>query len=381
MKTRISKKLRVAMFFSSDPASAGGVQEHVYYLASSLKKLGHRVTVFVPRQDRTLLPYPGMRKIGEFSEFSLPIGYDVSFVNKKETENYRKIISPQKYDLIHIHDPFMPFLSYELLNDLKVPIVTTYHATWEKDSFLDMFRGFVPLFKDSLSKKVKGSIFVSNRTQKCWEEIFNPQTQKTIIANGIDRDLFRFKKKEMSHKIKLLFLARIVPKKGLHLLLKAVKKVAVNHPNIELSVVGTGPDKKRMIEFVKNNKMEDIVKFHGYVKKEDKPRFYREADIFCAPYVNEGFGITLLESMATGTPIVALKNNAFSEVLKNYPAKNLIVKEKSVREMAKALETLIVSDKLRQKIVKWEVEEIKKYDWKKIGVETENFYYKVINNL
>lgn len=377
-KTITGRKLKIAMFFSSDPASTGGVQEHVYYLSVALKKLGHQVTVFMPRRPRTLLPYPNTRMVGEFTEFSLPIGYDVSYVSKTDKEDYRKIINSGDFDLIHIHDPFMPFLSYELLNVLETPIVTTYHATWEKDSFLDIFRGFIPLLKDSLSKKVKGSIFVSNRTKNCWEEVFNPKTRKTIIANGIDRDLFRFKKKKPDGKIKLLFLARIVPKKGLHLLLKALKKIVVNRKNITLSVVGEGPDKKRMMDYVKNNKLEDYVKFHGYVKKEEKAKLYQIADIFCAPYVNEGFGITLLEAMASGTPIVALKNNAFSEVLKDYPAKSLIVKEKSVKEMAKAIESLIVSDKLRQKIVEWEVEEIKKYDWNKIGKETEKFYAKVL---
>lgn len=144
------------MFFSSDPASPGGVQEHVYHLAKSLHGLGHKVTVFVADRNNILLPYPNVKKIGEFTEISTPIGYDLSFVNKKESEDYKEIFSSKKFDLLHIHDPFMPFLSYELLNVIDLPIITTYHATWEKDSILDAFSGFIPLFRDALSKKVKG---------------------------------------------------------------------------------------------------------------------------------------------------------------------------------------------------------------------------------
>lgn len=372
------KRLRVAMFFSSDPASPGGVQEHVYHLAKSLHGLGHKVTVFVVDRNNILLPYPNVKKIGEFTEISTPIGYDLSFVNKKESEDYKEIFSSKKFDLLHIHDPFMPFLSYELLNVIDLPIITTYHATWEKDSILDAFSGFIPLFRDALSKKVKGSIFVSQRTKKCWDEIFNNDTEKAVIDNGIDRKLFNFKKKKIGKTIKLLFLARIVPKKGLHLLLKALKRILVTNKNVYLSVVGEGPDRKRMMEYVKNNHMENYVKFHGYVEKEEKPKYYQAADIFCAPYINEGFGITLLEAMTTGTPIVALKNNAFSEVLKGYPVKSLIVDKKDPKVMAQAIERLINDAKMRRKIVKWEMKEIKKYDWVKVARETQDFYYQVL---
>jgi phosphatidylinositol alpha-mannosyltransferase len=378
INNRNGKKLKIAMFFSSDPASPGGVQEHVYYLAQSLKALGHTVTVFTVDRKDILLPYPNLKRIGEFTEISTPLGYDLSFVNKKENENYKEIFTSKKFDLLHIHDPFMPFLSYELLNVVDLPIVTTYHATWEKDSILDAFSGFIPLFKHILSKKVKGSIFVSQRTKKCWDEIFHNNTRKAVIDNGIDRKLFSFNKKKTGRIINLLFLARIVPKKGLHVLLKALKTILVNNKDIHLSVVGEGPDRKRMMDYVKENKMEKYVSFHGYVKKEDKPKHYQTADIFCAPYINEGFGITLLEAMATGTPIVALKNNAFSEVLKEYPVKSLIVDRKDPKVMAHAIERLIYDAKLRQKIVKWEMKEIKKYDWAKVGKETQDFYYQVL---
>lgn len=377
----MNRKLRVAMFFSSDPASPGGVQEHIYYLSLAVKKLGHDVTVFVPARDTLLLPYPGARKIGEFSEIPLPIGYDLSFVNRKDGQDYSRIINSKKYDLLHIHDPFMPFLSWELLNKLDLPIITTYHATWEKESLMEIFGGFIPILKDSLSKKVKGTIFVSRRTKKCWDEIFEPKTLKTIIANGIDSKTFPFKKKKKRDRVNILFLARIVPKKGLELLLKAFKRIIPKYGNVFLSVVGEGPDRKRMMDFVKNNGLENSVRFYGYVSKEDKAGFYHDADIFCAPYQNEGFGITLLEAMATGTPIVALRNNAFSEVLKDYPAQELIVDNRNPRDLSEAIEELIVNEKKRNKIVQWEKREIKKYNWVKIGKETVEFYKKVLSKI
>lgn len=368
------------MFFSSDPASPGGVQEHVYYLAVNLKKLGHQLTVFTPHRS-SLLPYPGIRSIGEFSEVSLPIGYDVSFVSKKKNEDYMNIINGKDYDLLHIHDPFMPFLSWELVNKLDLPLITTYHATWDSDSITNVFNGFIPYLKDSMSSRVKGSIFVSRRTRKCWEEILHSRTKKTIIDNGIDRKMFFYKKKRETDKINILFLARIVPKKGLHILLAALKKLTHRHKNILLTVAGVGPDRERLMKYVKTHKLNPFVKFLGYVDFKDKPVLYQRADIFAAPYSNEGFGITILEAMATGTPVVGFRNNAFEEILAKYPNPELILEKKNATALAAALEKLINSHKIREKIIKWELQEIKKYDWEKIASQTESFYYKVLKNI
>ncbi len=373
----MSRRLRIAMFFSSDPATFGGVQEHVYYLAKNLNQMGHNVSVFTSKRPRYALPFPGHREIGEFTEFRVG-NNDLSFVNKKKSENYDKFFSRRKFDFFHIHDPFMPFLGWELLDRLELPIVTTYHATWERSSPINAVNAFLPLFKDGLSKNVIGSIFVSKRTFDCWHDVFLPGTKKIIIPNGIDREIFGFEKKS-SKKIKFLFVARLVARKGLKYLLPAFKKVINDFADVELTVVGEGPEEKSVKEYVIKNNLQDNVKFAGYVKNSDKPNFYHRSHVFCAPYVNEGFGITILEAMATGTTIVAFKNNAFEEILKNYPAKKLIVGKDNHERLVSALKTAAKDGKLRNKVADWEKREIVNYDWKEIAKKTEKFYFSVLS--
>ena len=238
---------------------------------------------------------------------------------KDDRENYQQIINKKKFDLFHIHDPFMPFLSYELLSKLDLPIVNTFHAAWEDDSFINIFNSFIPLFRDNFSQKIKGTIFVSKTTKKCWQKALHRRIESTIISNGIDNDLFKLQKKESSDQFRILFLARLVPRKGLIYLLQSLKKIIYKNENILLEIVGEGSDKKRAVNYVKKNKLEQYVKFIGYIDKEKKPDYYSQADIFCAPHINEGFGITLLEALSCGTPIVGFRNNAFSEVLKTIP--------------------------------------------------------------
>lgn len=371
------KPLRIAMFFSSDPSAAGGVQEHVYYLAKSLKDIGHKVTVFGANR-KPLLPYPDYHRLGKFFEIDLkPIG-EPSYINKSDHENYEDIFNPKKFDLFHIHDPFMPFLSYSLMDEIKLPIIATFHAAWERSSPVNIFTGFIPLFTESFSNKISGVIYVSKTTKKCWQPSVKKNIYSKVINNAVDGRLFKFRKKNAENVIKLLFLSRIVPRKGLKYLLDSLKKIINKNENIRLMVVGTGSEEEKMKNYVKNNGLRKYVEFVGYVKDDKKSEYYQKSDIFCVPHVNEGFGITLLEAMSCGLPIVGFKNDAYKEVLKNYPYKKFLVTPKSVSQLTKALENLINNEVVRKKITQWELKESKKYRWDKVAKETEELYYEII---
>jgi len=367
------------MFYSSDPKIAGGVQEHVYYLCKYLKNLNVETTVFLPGRNPPLLPYFNQKRFGRFLEINNPTGYNLSFVLNNHNESTEKRVN-KMYDLVHIHDPFMPFVFWDLIGKIKIPVVLTYHATWEKNVLIDAIAGLGNFLWKDMFKKTKGAIFVSERTRECWANTLSKNVLTDVIGNGIDRTIFLYKAKRKKKIKKVLFVGRIVPKKGLRIFLEAMKIIVSKRSDIKAQIIGKGPDEQKMKNYVMKNSLENAVSFLGYVDVHEKIRRYQSCDVFCAPYQNEGFGITLLESMATGTPIVALRNNAFSEVLKDYPDKRLILEKKAAEDLALSIENIIDDGLAKKKIRDWELKEAEKYDWKIIAEKTSHFYGKVIGN-
>ncbi len=373
----MSKRLKIAMFFSSDASQAGGVQEHVYYLSKHLSDLGHEVTVLGP--EKNILPYINYKSVAKSLVIPLPSGNrgNITIENENSKKIFRKI--NKNYDIVHIHEPYIPFVSWELMKLIKIPKIVTYHATWDRNSGINLLNSFVPLLKHDSFETVKGSIFVSSRTRECWEEAFEIKGFKKIIANGVNLNVFKSNNFRQEKRINILFMARIVPKKGLRYLIKAFEKVLKKNKDVFLSVVGDGSEKEYLENYVESKDLSNYIKFFGYVNNIKKPLFFQKADIFCAPYINEGFGITILEAMASGIPIVAFRNDAFEEILGKYPHKELIVK-KNVGNLYHALEKIIEDKKTRENLKNWELKEVQKYSWKKIAREIEEFYIKILNH-
>ncbi|GAH25704.1 unnamed protein product, partial [marine sediment metagenome] len=117
-------------------------------------------------------------------------------------------------------------------------------------------------------------------------------------------------------KINILFVSRLEKRKGLNYLLKAYQQVKREIPNSRLIIVGPGIRLRHKYEKqVRQNRLEDVV-FTGHVAYDELPRYYKTADIFCAPATGrESFGIILLEAMAIGTPIVASNIEGYASVV------------------------------------------------------------------
>ncbi len=367
------------MYFSSDPSTLGGVQESIYYLTNSLRKRGHVITIFGPAETKR---YRNYQRLGKLVNVPTPNG-NWSSINlwPRNGKKPSVIINEGNYDICHIQEPYIPFIAWELLKNVKIPKVTTFYLSWDDDSVANVLKTFLPIMKKNFSLYVDGVLYVSEIARKRWEKLCADNVQQKIILSGLNHELlFPVKKVVKNKQVRILFLARLVSKKGLLYLLKALSHLSREFPHLVLTVVGEGEDRKRFETYVKVNKLKKNVFFTGTVSDKKRRQLYQQADIFCAPYVDEGYGLTVLEAMACGCPIVGFRNEAFRETLKGYPNRELLVKPRDIGALTQALKKLIIDPHLRKKIRAWGIENSRKYSWDKAAQETEDFYYQVLKS-
>ncbi len=125
--------------------------------------------------------------------------------------------------------------------------------------------------------------------------------------------------------------------------------------------------------YVERNRLADVV-FTGYVPDEAKPRYFRTADIYCAPNTGgESMGIVLLEALAAGVPIAASRIEGFSEVLTD-GGEGLLVQPRDSQALAAALKRLLSDQGLRKKMGHEAQETAKRYDWARVSAQIIDYY-------
>ena len=138
-----------------------------------------------------------------------------------------------------------------------------------------------------------------------------------VIPNGVDVEMFHPGVPPLRrfgpHKRTLLFLGRFDPHNGLPFMLRAFARVRQRVSDVRLVVVGTGPLDSEYKSMVPKELRSDV-HFEGAALM-NRPSYYTTADVFCSPISNASFGITLLEAMACGTPIVATDNVGYRDLL------------------------------------------------------------------
>ena len=174
-----------------------------------------------------------------------------------------------------------------------------------------------------------------------------------VISNGINLNHSKLDKvKSISNDEKIILsVARLRPEKGVEYLIKAIKIVLQKHAEIKLIIVGDGPEKEYLSRLVNEEGLKRNVHFTGDIPNEKVYEYYAMATIFVLPSLSEGFGLVLLEAMATGTPIIATNVCGLSEIIEN--GKNgFLVNPKNPNELAKGIIYLLENPKLRKKISK-----------------------------
>ena len=292
-------------------------------------------------------------------------------------QQVRTLLERERFDLLHFHEPFIPFLSLFLLRESRSVNVATFHA----------YAGFSPSYElgsklmRGHAARLHGRIAVSAAARHFIDRFF-PGDYK-VIPNGVDVPRFANAvpvARWQDGTPNLLFVGRHEPRKGLLDLLKAHRILRKTGYDDRLLVVGSGPQEREARRYVATRGLQGV-EFLGRVSEAEKAQLFKTADIYVSPATGgESFGIVLLEAMAAGAPIVASDIHGYKGVVRR-GREGLLVPPHDPRELATAIGRLLDDPPLRAEMAAAGRQRAEAFSWPSVTAKVEDYYGFVIRRL
>src|SRR6266446_10802561 len=307
--------LRIALVAEDYYPQLGGVPEHVHHLARELDSLGHHTTIVTSNMRRQGVGEPvehsDVRRIGTSLVIYANGGVARVTVGLRLTARFEALFRKERFDVVHVHgglNPTLGLVAPRAAWRAGIPVVATFHTWFARSIGLRLLRG---PFQRILDRHA-ATIAVSAAARDAMARYFTARWE--IIPNGVDTTFFRPGLGRGSDGPRLLWLGRIEPRNDLGTVLAAMPRILERHPAAHLTVVGDGPWRGRMERTAR--RLGPCVEFAGYVNG-GRPGFYNGADVYLCPTTRASFGVTLLEAMACGTPLVVADNVGFRAVVRD----------------------------------------------------------------
>ena len=326
----IGNPLRIAMFTNNYLPFIGGVPLSIDRLHKGLLARGHSVLVFAPSYlqrwddptDGSVYRCPVLfyTKKGEFPA--------VNIFHREIGKVFRRF----KADIIHVHHPLMlGWTALLFAKRLKLPVVMTYHTRLERYTQYLFGPGimvknfFIHLMIKQFANRCDAIIAPSSSTEEYLRNLGVSAIIETI-PTGINIESYGQWTEKQIEETRALYVrpgenllisvSRIAEEKNLDFLVVALEKLkATSSKRFTCILIGDGPERKRLEEKVRAMGLQDTILFLGKLPPSEVVRCYLAADLFVFASTSETQGMVLLEAMAGGCPVVAIRSSGVYDVV------------------------------------------------------------------
>ncbi len=324
--------MNVGLFSETYYPEINGVATSVYMLKNELEKRGHNVYVFT-----TTTPGAPEHEHNVFRVPSIPF----IFITERRVGLFYQprlahVIKRLNLDIIHTHTEFsLGIFGRIMARELRLPVVHTYHTIYED------YTHYLTHFK-ALDRRAKA--FARTYTKVCCntvEQVVVP-TEKTkkllmtysvhkdisVVPTGIDLDKFersRYSEAEV-HQLResfgirpedkvLLYIGRVSQEKNIEEIITAMPEYMASRSQVKFLVIGSGPALERLQAMVEELGLKERFIFAGAKPWDTIGLYYQLGDVFVSASRSETQGLTYIEAMASGLPVVAREDRCLEEIL------------------------------------------------------------------
>jgi phosphatidyl-myo-inositol alpha-mannosyltransferase len=377
--------MRVALVSPYSYTYPGGVGRHVEALAQELTGLGHEVRLLAPydpddRLARVLhrgaspqpRPLPdhvislgrtfGLPMNGAVTNLTGPLGDTIGVL--------RRELRSGNYDLVHVHEPNVPVVSWYATEAARVPVVGTFHTYSTGVAVGKFTANFIGARR--LYSKLSGRIAVSEAAQWTARRFYGGRYR--IVPNGVDLAASRPDHLRPNEELKLLFVGRAEERKGLPVLLRAFE--ALRGAGVQARLTVAGPTAEEVEPLLLEP---EGVELAGQVDDAEKWRLLGDADVLCAPSLGgESFGMVLTEAFASGTPVVASDIAGYRDVARHNKDSVLVPVGDAVA-LGETLRALAFDPDRRMRMAEAARERANRFAWPNVAREVTEVYEEALS--
>lgn len=364
-------KIGIVLPYSID--KGGGVRSYVLALREELKRRGHDVWIITPEpRGYKSRPPEGVIFIGNSTDWKSPTATTIQVSAAGDADRIHEVMEQEKFDLIHVHEPWIPILARQILARSNTINVATFHAKLPDNVMSKTIERVITPYTRSVLRHID----VMTAASEPGSEYIRTLTSKPIHMVPLGVDLRQFKPgpdSQLQKKPTIFYVGRLEKRKGVRYLLQAFAIVQQQIPDAQLVIGGDGPDRKKLELLATELGLRNI-RFLGYVEEADKIKWMQTCTVFCAPSIyGEGFGIVIIEALACGAPVVAGANPGFASALTGRGRIGL-VNPFDAADFARRLSLHLEDAGLRSFWRQWSREYVKQFDYRRIVDKYEVIY-------
>ena len=389
------------------PDTIGGAGRVVYHLSRELAKKGHEVHVLTRNPDGNLPSHQKMEANLFAHRFPIPNREGLRFFVSEIKHAYseaKRASQETNFNLVCAHQSLVASGSFLSSSIRNTPFVHCFYSPWNEEYLIKKrnikretpwLAKTIAFFMRQMEKRIlfkAKKVFVLSRYSA--EQISAihqlPPERVMMIPGGIDLNRFRLPdggkatiKKGLDFPLdKTVFLTvrNLVPRMGIENLIEAFKSSHILREKGLLFIGGEGFLKESLRALVEKHGLEKSIRLLGRISEEDLPSYYQAADFFLLPTRElEGFGLVILEAMASGTPVLGTPVGAIPEIISLFD-RNLLFEGTRHEDMRTKLEDVVQHpEKYRfdPESCRRFVEE--RYSWKKMAAAFEEEMIKLVD--